>query len=47
MELFIKLQGNNKDMETLNRCRLFLQVITLSDITNAEGDRIIKEAKKG
>jgi hypothetical protein len=47
MELFIKLQGNNKDMEILNRCRLFLQVITLSDITNAEGDRIIKEAKKG
>jgi hypothetical protein len=47
MELFMKLQSNNKDMETLNRCRLFLQVITLSDITNAEGDRIIKEAKKG
>jgi hypothetical protein len=47
MELFMKLQSNNKDMEILNRCRLFLQVITLSDITNAEGDRIIKEAKKG
>ncbi len=47
MEIFNTLKGTYKDMEILNRCRLFLQVITLSDITNAAGDRLIIEAKTG
>jgi hypothetical protein len=45
MEVFTTLKGTHKDMEILNRCRLFLQVITLSDITNAGGDHLIIEAK--
>jgi hypothetical protein len=34
-------------MSALNRCRLYLQVINLSDIVSADGKRILQEAKQG
>jgi len=34
-------------MRTLNRCRIYLKVITLSDITTADGTRKIPSVKKG
>jgi hypothetical protein len=34
-------------MRILNHCRIYLQVITLSDITTADGMRILPEIKQG
>ncbi len=40
------MNGNQtKDLAALNRCRLFLQVITLSDIASANGKYILPEVK--
>jgi len=47
MALFQKHKPSLKIMSTLNRCRLYLQVLTLSDITTADGRSILEEAKQG
>ena len=38
---------NTKLHKQMNRCRKFLKVITLSDITDASGDRLCPYAHKG
>jgi len=47
MEAFIRQRTPIKHMRILNRCRLYLQVITLSDITTADGLIILPEIKQG
>jgi hypothetical protein len=37
----------DKEITLLNMCRLYLKVITLSDITSADGTYILPEAKHG
>jgi len=47
MESFVK-KGLSKDkMAILNKCRIYLQVQSLSDISNASGTCITKEALNG
>jgi hypothetical protein len=41
------LNLTDKSMDILNRCRLYLQVITLADITSADGKEIMPGVKKG
>ena len=41
MPFLISLNFNPTQLETLNRCRLYLQVFTLSDITSADGTTLI------
>jgi hypothetical protein len=38
---------STKELQVLNACRQYLQVITLSNITSADGTYIIPEAKAG
>lgn len=40
MDFFIQLKYNHQQLKSLNRCRIYLQVWTLSDITSAEGTDI-------
>ncbi len=47
MEEFQLHNPSLSEMRTLNRCRIFLQVITLSDISTADGQRIVSDAKRG
>jgi hypothetical protein len=47
MEVFAQQRPSVSVMPTLNRCRLYLQVFTVSDIATADGIRITKEAKQG
>ena len=42
MERQKKSKSNIKLIQILNRCRIFLQVITLSDITDLSGKKITK-----
>ncbi len=41
MDYFNTCQFASKTMESLNRCRIFLRAITLSDITTADGSRLL------
>ena len=43
MEIFATRNLSAKVMNSLNRCRVYLQVIFVSDIANFEGNRICKE----
>ena len=47
MEAFSQSRLPLSHMRTLNRCRIYLKVITLSDITTADSTRIIPSVKKG
>jgi hypothetical protein len=47
METFSNRQYFTTVMRTLNRCRLFLQVITISDISSADGLYILPTVKEG
>jgi hypothetical protein len=47
MEIFARQHLSVSVMATLNRCRLFLQVFTVSDIATVDGTRITMEAKQG
>jgi hypothetical protein len=47
MEEFFKQHIPVAHMRILNRCRLYLQVITLSDISTADGHTILPEIKQG
>ena len=47
MEAFHNANYSPKQLVRLNRCRQYLQVETLSDITNGMGDRICRQAYQG
>ena len=47
MDAFRAYSPSVATMRILNRCRLYLQVITLSDIATADGKNILAEAKQG
>jgi hypothetical protein len=47
MQFFISLNFNPTQLETLNRCRIYLQVISLSDITSADGSIIVPAILQG
>jgi len=47
MDYFISQKLSQHDLKKLNECRLFLQVITLSDIASADGRYIVPEVKAG
>lgn len=47
MEQFLQLKLPNNTLARLNRCRLYLQVITISDLTSADGSTILPAAKQG
>ena len=47
MEEFTKGSHTAPIIAILNRCRLYLQVITVSDITSADGSYILPEVKEG
>ena len=42
-----KYTDNENKLHQLNRCRMYLKVITLSDITNSTGKALCKYAQKG
>lgn len=46
-EHFLSLRFTKAEMGRLNRCRLFYQAITLSDLTSGDGTLIDERAKKG
>jgi hypothetical protein len=46
-DFFLSLKLSPKEMELLNQCRLYLQVLTLSDIVAANGLFILQHAKDG
>jgi hypothetical protein len=47
MDYFISQRLSHRTLAILNSCRIYLQVITLADITSADGRYILPEAKAG
>ncbi len=47
MEEFLALKIIDKILHSLNKCRIYLQVLTMSDISTADGKMILPEVKKG
>ena len=47
MEKFIQMRLPTSTLTRINRCRLYLQVITLSDIVSADGTIVLPAAKQG
>jgi hypothetical protein len=47
MEIFARYKPSINQIKALNRCRLYLKVITLSDITTADGSRLLISARRG
>ena len=47
MDAFMAQDYSDDKIQTLNACRLFLKVTTLSDIVTAEGKRIVQAAVSG
>jgi hypothetical protein len=47
MQTFQSKNASDKDLATLNRCRIFLQVISISDISLADGSALLSEVKEG
>jgi hypothetical protein len=47
MDLAVCLNFNFHQLWEINSCRMYLQVITISDITNAQGIRILKSSIQG
>jgi hypothetical protein len=47
MDYFITLKYKPKTLQVLNRCRIYLQVLSLSDITSADGKEIIPQVLIG
>ena len=44
MEIFYTCDIGEKEMNALNRCRIYLRVVNVSDIANFEGKKIMDEA---
>jgi len=47
IDLALTFNLNADQLKSINLCRLYLQVITVSDITNATGDRLLASAMAG
>jgi len=47
MDIFQERRLAIKDMRALNRCRIYLQVLTISDITETDGKTIMRAVKTG
>lgn len=47
MEKFTSLTQDSKTLQILNRCRIYLQVILLSDIVDTSGHTILLGVKQG
>jgi len=47
MDLALTFNLNADQLKSINLCRLYLQVITVSNITNATGDRLLASAMAG
>jgi hypothetical protein len=47
MDFFVSQRTNCTELRALNRCRLYLQVIYLSDISSADGRCILDECRLG
>jgi hypothetical protein len=47
MDLFMTLNFSHSQLKLINNCRLFLQVLTLSDITSADGKTLLPNYTKG
>lgn len=45
MEFFLERKLHYSIIDSINRCRIYLQVITISDITSADGTYILPEVK--
>jgi len=43
MQTFLQANITEKDLRTLNNCRLYLQVTTLAEITDHKGIKILEE----
>jgi hypothetical protein len=46
MDYFISLKYTHTDLDLLNKCRVYLQVLTLADITSADGRKIVPHFKQ-
>ena len=44
MEVILENTNSPKELRQVNQCRLYLQVIRLSDISNGKGDEILRQA---
>ena len=47
MDFFVTQGTSHKTLKILNRCRVHLQVLFLSDICSADGTTILQECKQG
>ncbi len=47
MDYFISLKYKPKDLHDLNLCRIYMQALSLADITSADGKTIIPDCKLG
>jgi hypothetical protein len=47
LQFFIELKFSPNQLETLNHCRIYLQVVTLSDITSADGTTLLHPVLQG
>ena len=47
MDIMTSQNYSNRQLKQINACQLYLQVITLSDITDGSGNQILREAMDG
>ena len=47
MDLALMLHFDTYQLRCINTCRLYLKVITISDVTNAKGDRVLPHMVQG
>jgi hypothetical protein len=47
MDYFISIKYKYRDLALLNKCRVYLQVLSLTDLTSADGRQIIPHYKQG
>lgn len=47
MDLALTLHFDTYQLRCINTCRLYLKVITISDVTNARGDRVLPHIVQG
>lgn len=47
MDYFVTLKYKHADLTMLNKCRVYIQVLSLADITSTDGSQIIPHYKQG
>jgi len=47
MDLALTFRYSHQYLQSINTCRIYLQVITLSDLSNADGKRLLPECLAG